>query len=148
MKRFLASLLAMLLALTMLAPMSASAEDLDLEVAQNAANEEGLDLPEVAADIDLTLDDAIILDGLQSLQEDQGEIIQKPSRICMMPRSGQRQQQRQEVWRALCPDSGCEGDLCHQVHQVRQADLQDLQQEDCHGQQQGRRHRQIGRAHV
>ena len=78
MKRFLASLLAMLLALTMLAPMSASAEDLDLEVAQNAANEEGLDLPEVAADIDLTLDNAIILDDLQSLQEDQGEIIQKP----------------------------------------------------------------------
>ena len=78
MKQFFASLLAMLLVLTMLAPMGTIAEDLELEVEQGAANEEGLELPEVAASIDLTLGNTIILDGLQPLQEDQGEISKKP----------------------------------------------------------------------
>ena len=75
MKRLLAALLTMLLAFSILTPVGAIAEDLEIE--QIMTGEEGLELPEDAADIDLPLEEVIVLDDLQSLQDSQGEFIEK-----------------------------------------------------------------------
>ena len=76
MKRLWTSLLAMLLVFAILMPAGAIAEGLEIE--QNSTNDEGLELPEDAAVLDLALDEVIVLDGLQSPQDSQGEFSEKP----------------------------------------------------------------------
>ena len=76
MKRLWTSLLAMLLVFAILMPAGAIAEGLEIE--QNSTNDESLELPEDAAVPDLALDEVIVLDGLQSPQDSQGEFSEKP----------------------------------------------------------------------
>ena len=86
MKRLWTSLLAMLLVFAILMPAGAIAEELEIE--QKTSSDVGLELPEDAAGIDLALDEVIVLDGLKSPQDSQGEFSEKPGEDSLAEKSG------------------------------------------------------------
>ena len=72
MKQSFARLLAALLALAILTPLSAFGEALELESVQVVSADNGLELPKDVVEAEVPLDQAIVLDGLQLTEGGQG----------------------------------------------------------------------------